>query len=80
MIRLLALVFAAALCLVPDASATPPRSSHSRAVHARSERRFPIVRPHAFGQNQAQHDRPAGIPAREPVSVDGFPTGACPGY
>jgi hypothetical protein len=80
MIRLLGFVLAAALSLLPDASATPPRSSHSRAAHARSEKRCTSCQRAPTGRIQR-----SATPRREFQRANlcpstGRATGACPGY
>jgi len=79
-IRLLAFVLAAALSLVPDASATPPRSSHSRAVHAPSEHRCESCARTSSGRIRRITTVRRQFQRENPCPATGLQTGACPGY
>jgi len=80
MIRLLGFVLAAARSLVPDTSATPPRSSHSRAVQSRSERRCTSCQRAPTGRIQRSTRARREFQHANPCPSTGRATGACPGY
>jgi 5-methylcytosine-specific restriction endonuclease McrA len=80
MIRLLVYALAAALSLVPDASAAPPRSSHSQAVHARSEKRCESCARTQSGRIRRSTTVRRQFQRENPCPATGLPIGACPDY
>jgi hypothetical protein len=80
MIRfLLSLALSAALWASPDDAATPPRSSHCRAVHARSERRCESCARTPSGRIRRSTTVRRQFQRDNPCPETGLPTGACPG-
>ncbi len=72
--------FAAAMWASPDDSASTPRASHSRAVHARSGAPLRIVRADPGRTNPAQHEVRRQFQRENPCTPTGVRPGACPGY